>query len=49
MTPEQITLMRQAARNLLDHHNAGRKCDPHAVQWARNVLRWAHEPKEKKQ
>lgn len=49
MTPQQITLMRQAARNLLEHFRAGKRCDPHAVQWAKNVLRWPHEPKETKQ
>lgn len=39
MTPEQRELMRQAARNLLAHHEAGRKCDPQALKWAHNVLR----------
>lgn len=47
MTPEQIRLMRQAARNLLDAHNSGKRCDIHAVKWAKNILRWPHEPKEK--
>lgn len=49
MTPDQIQLMRQAVRTLLEHHKAGRKCDAHAVQLAKNVLRWPHEPKETKQ
>ena len=45
MTPDQIQLMRQAARTLLEHHKSGRKCDPNAVEWAKNILRWPHEPK----
>jgi hypothetical protein len=45
MTPAQVELMRQAARNLLAHHEAGRKCDPHAVQWARDILRPIPQPK----
>jgi hypothetical protein len=39
MTPEQIELMRKAAQSLLDHKRVGRKCDPHAVKWAEQVLR----------
>lgn len=48
MTPEQIELMRQAARTLLAYHQSGRKCDPHAVAWAKNILRWPHQPKPEK-
>jgi hypothetical protein len=39
MTPEQLNLMRVAARNLLHHEEVGRKCDPHALPWARWVIR----------
>lgn len=39
MTPEQLDLMRAAARTLLDHHRVGRKCDPVALEWARWVVR----------
>jgi hypothetical protein len=45
MTPEQVNLMLQAARTLLAHHEAGRKCDPEALRWARNLL--AANPKPK--
>ena len=38
MTPAQVELMRQAARTLLAHHDAGLKCEPHAAQWVRDVL-----------
>jgi hypothetical protein len=38
MTPDQINLMLQAARTLLAHQAAGRKCDPNAIQWAKNLL-----------
>jgi hypothetical protein len=48
MTPDQIQLMRQAARTLLEHHKAGRKRDHHALKWAKNILRWPHEPKPEK-
>lgn len=39
MTPDQVSRMKQAARTLLAHHEAGRKCDPHAVDWAKFVTR----------
>jgi hypothetical protein len=38
MTPTQFNLMLQAARTLLAHHESGRKCDPHALRWARDLL-----------
>ncbi len=38
MTPEQIELMKTAARTLLAHRDAGRKCDPEAVRWAEQLL-----------
>jgi hypothetical protein len=45
MTSEQVNLMLQAARTLLAHHESGRKCDPHAVQWARDLLAANQSPK----
>ena len=39
MTAEQFELMKTAARTLLAHRDAGRKCDPHGLQWAENLLR----------
>lgn len=39
MTPEQFDLMKQAARNLLAHRDAGRKCDPHGIAWAVRLLK----------
>ena len=39
MKPEQIELMKTAARTLIAHHDAGRKCDPEGLKWARAVLR----------
>lgn len=39
MTPEQIELMKQAARNLLAHRDAGRKCDREAIAWAEQLLK----------
>jgi hypothetical protein len=39
MTAEQFELMKQAARNLLAHHHAGRKCDPEALRWAEQLLK----------
>ena len=39
MTAEQIELMKTAARTLIAHHDAGRKCDPEGLRWARAVLR----------
>ena len=39
MTPEQVELMKRAAQNLLDHHKAGRNCDPLGLEWARHILR----------
>lgn len=39
MTPEQFALMQQAARNLLAHRDAGRKCDRHAIAWAEQLLK----------
>jgi hypothetical protein len=44
MTPEKQELMRRAAQNLLDHEKAGRKCDPLALQWARNITRQSPRP-----
>lgn len=38
MSPDKRELLRRAAQNLLAHRDAGRKCDPHAVRWAENVL-----------
>lgn len=48
MTPDQIRLMRQAARDLILYRAAGGKTDPHALKWAKNILRWPHEPKPEK-
>lgn len=39
MTPAQFELMQQAARTLLAHRDAGRKCDPHALKWAEQLLK----------
>jgi hypothetical protein len=39
MTAEQVELMKQAARNLLAHRDAGRKCDPEALRWAEHLLK----------
>ena len=39
MNPEQIELMKDAARLLLAHRDAGRSCDPHVIEWAETVLR----------
>jgi hypothetical protein len=51
MNPEQFELMKQAARNLLAHRDAGRVCDPESVKWAERLLlqnpheqRQEHEP-----
>jgi hypothetical protein len=38
MTPEQVTLLRQAAQTLLDHAAVGRKCAPESIEWAKQVL-----------
>ena len=38
MTPDQRELLLQAARNLLEHAATGRRCDPHALAWARQLL-----------
>lgn len=38
-TPDQRARIKQAARDLLSAHDAGRKCDPHGVEWAQKVLR----------
>ena len=35
---ERRELFRIAAQNLIDAHNAGRKCDPEALQWARGIV-----------
>lgn len=39
MTPAQFDLMKQAARNLLAHRDAGRKCDRDALRWAEQLLK----------
>lgn len=39
MTPAQFDLVKQAARNLLAHRDAGRKCDREAVRWAEQLLK----------
>ena len=39
MTPAQFELVKQAARTLLAHRDAGRKCDPHAIRWAEQLLK----------
>lgn len=39
MTPQQFELVKQAARTLLAHRDTGRKCDPHAVKWAEQLLK----------
>lgn len=39
MTPAQFDLMKQAARNLLAHRDAGRKCDAHGIAWAVRLLK----------
>jgi hypothetical protein len=39
MTAEQIELMKQAARNLLAHRKAGRRCDRSAIVWAEQLLK----------
>jgi hypothetical protein len=38
--------MQQAARNLLAHRDAGRRCDPLALAWAEQLLK--QNPSEKK-
>ncbi len=38
MTPEQFELLKQAARTLLAHRDAGRKCSEAGVRWAEGVL-----------
>ena len=38
MTADQFELMKTAARTLLAHRDAGRKCDPHGLRWAENLL-----------
>lgn len=45
MTPEQVNLMVQAAKNLLAHQAAGRKCDPHALRWAAHIVKANPAPK----
>jgi hypothetical protein len=45
MTPEQFELTKQAARNLLAHRDAGRKCDPEALRWAERLLKQNQAPK----
>ena len=37
MTPEQVELMRTAARTIVSNHEAGRSVDPHSLVWARAV------------
>lgn len=32
-------LLIAAAQNLLDHHKAGRKCDPDGLRWARQIIK----------
>lgn len=38
-TVDQRARLKQAARDLLAARDAGRKCDPHGVEWAENILR----------
>lgn len=45
VTPDQFELIRQAARNLLAHRDAGRKCDREAVRWAEQLLKQNPAPK----
>ncbi len=45
MTKEQFELMKTAARTLLAHRDAGRKCDETAVQWAEQLLKQNPAPK----
>jgi hypothetical protein len=44
MTPKQIELMKQAARNLLAHRAAGRRCDRDAIRWAERLLKANQKP-----
>jgi hypothetical protein len=46
MTPDQVELMKTAARTLLAHRDAGRKCDPHAVKWAEQLLTQNTQPQK---
>ena len=39
MTPEQQRLMVKAARNLITERKNGRKVDPHALKWAKTIVR----------
>ena len=38
MTPEQVELMKTAARTLIAHHEAGRIVDQFALEWARALV-----------
>lgn len=37
--PTTKELIYRAAKTLLAHHEAGRKCDPHGLEWARWIVR----------
>ena len=39
MTHEQQRLMLTAARNLINERKSGRKVDPHALKWAKTIVR----------
>jgi Holliday junction resolvase RusA-like endonuclease len=39
MTPDQVKLMRAAARTIVANHEAGRGVDPHSLAWAQSLLR----------
>jgi len=43
----ELTL--RAARTLLDHHEAGRNCDPYAIDWALQIIAANGEPKSERE
>jgi hypothetical protein len=49
MTPDQVELMRAAARTLIAHHEAGRIVDPYSLEWAWWTLHREPLPDDKRQ
>lgn len=39
-------LIVRAAKTLLAHHEAGRECDPHSLEWARWIVKHNSAPDE---
>lgn len=42
--PETRRKFRKVAQDLIDRARSGKKVDPHALEWAHNILRCMPEP-----